>query len=114
MPLARVCNCNTDNLPASIHFRRIEGKQRRTRSREGIKIPHDTVPPNENRAVWPAIGRAGLPRHLSLVVDAVAVRLGCIGKRFQERHHGRGTPLAFREAWRVVRPTSHQINLQPD
>src|SRR5262249_981510 len=87
MPLTRVCNCETDNLPTSVHSPRIEGKQGRTRSREGIKISHYTVLPDENRAVWPAIGRAGLPRHLPLVVDAVAVRLGCIGKRFQDSHH---------------------------
>src|SRR5438045_294108 len=87
MALTRVCNCETDNLPTSIHSPRIEGKQGRTRSREGITIPHYTLLPDENRSGWPAIGRAGLTRHLPSVIDAVAVRLGCVGKRFQDRHH---------------------------
>ncbi len=50
MPLARVCNREADNLAASIYSPRVEGKQGRTRSREGIKIPHYTVLPNENPA----------------------------------------------------------------
>src|SRR5215471_16351301 len=77
MQVSRVGNCQTDNLSTSIDLPRIDRKQGRTRSRQGIKVLHYIVLPKENRAV--SIRRAGLPRYLPLIVDAVAVRLDTFG-----------------------------------
>jgi hypothetical protein len=87
MKVPRVGKCQTDNLPASIDLPRIEGKQERTRSREGVKVTRYTVLRDKDGTVWEPFCRARLALHLTFVINAVAMGLCRIRERFQDSSH---------------------------